>query len=204
MRPRPYLSYSQMQLVERSPETYRKVYVEGQDSFSNSAMDFGSKIGKFLENDELSGNPTTDLVLSQIPRYDLPDLSFHVQLRNGRYPIPLIAKPDSMKADYSAILEYKTGKTSWTQGKVDKNDQLTFYATCVYLSKGFIPALELVWAETETEVDEVLNIPLKVVRFTGKIKRFKTSRNVGDCLRMMKRMKDAWELIQEITEKVLV
>lgn len=196
MRPRPYLSYSQLQLVERSPDTYRRVYVEGKDGYSNSAMDFGSKIGNLLESNEMSGYADIDLVLSQIPRYELPEHEIFVSLNNGRYPIPLIAKLDSVKIDLSAGIEYKTGKGIWTQSKADKNDQITFYDTCIWLKTGHIPAFELIWAETVHEYGKV--------RFTGKIKRFKTARNMSDILRMMKRMKDAWALIQKITDEVLV
>lgn len=199
MTPRPYLSWSQMNLLERSPEKYREVYINGMPSFSNAAMGFGSKVGKELEDDESSGDAAHDFVLSQMPRLSIAEYEIHAVLASGRKgSVPLIAKLDSASGELDDIIEYKTGKAKWTKAKVDKADQLTFYATVAYLKTRRIPRrLRLVWAETEI-------LPDGTVRFTGNLYTFETRRDMGDVLRMMKRMCDAWALIQKMTEAALV
>lgn len=196
MTPRPYLSYSQLTLLERSPNQYRKVYIEGDKGFTSHEMSFGSKIAELLERDEFSGNPTEDLMLSQVPKEALPEHEIYALLVAGNKTVPLIAKPDSISIDYLSVLEYKTGRGSWSQSKVDNASQLTFYATVVWILKKQIPALELVWIETEEGPEGT--------RFTGKIRRFKTKRDMGDILRMQKRMFDAWDTIKNMTHEALV
>jgi len=198
MTPRPYLSWSQMQLLERSPEKYREVYIEGKPSFTNAAMGFGSKVGKYLEDDDLSGDAAIDLVLSQMPRLQIPEYEIHAILPNGKQPVPLIAKLDSAQKDLSRVFEYKTGMTKWTQTKADAAGQLTFYATVIYLITKKLPDLELIWAQTEREEGSA------VITFTGEIKRFKTQRHMGEIIRMMQRMRDAQETIQKMTEEALI
>lgn len=200
--PRPYLSHSQKSLLKRSPKQYRKVYLEGSPSFSNKEMGFGSIIAELLDKDELSGDPATDYVLSQVPRLGLPEHEFYAMLVAGNKTVPLIAKPDSIEPDYSEFIEYKTGRNAWTQAKVDKDPQLTFYATCIWLAKRKKPRIRLVWIETEEYED---GNGRKRVQFTGrKPKVFETTRDMGDILRMEKEMMQAWDEIKRMTEEALI
>ncbi len=197
MTPRPYLSYSQLMLFERSPDKYREIYLEGKTPFTNDGMDLGSRTADALENGEATGEADLDFVVSQLPRLEIAEHQIAAEIRVGRKIVPVIAKIDSSMADLSAILEFKTGSGKWTQGKVDRSDQLTFYAMVIWLITKKIPALRLIWAET---VREDGGPP----RFTGKTTDFTTVRHMGEILRMMERCRKAWVAIEELTNQVLI
>lgn len=198
MTPRPYLSYSQLTLFERSAEQYRKVYLLGEAGFSNGAMDFGSAFAKTLEDEEASGDALTDLVASHMPMFGLREHQTMAKIRVGKKLIPVIAKMDTCSLNLDSIGEYKTGTGKWTQGKVDRSDQITFYSMVAWLTVGHIPSnLLLAWAQTVRSEDGS-------TRFTGKIETFHTKRHMGDILRMMERCKRAWGQIERMSAEATV
>ncbi len=198
MTPRPYLSYTQLTLLERSPEKYKEIYINGGTGFTNTGMEFGSKVAEALEDGEATGDPELDFVLSAFPAYELKEEEIHADLVDHRKKIPLIAKLDSVSTDYDKVLEYKTGTTKWNQSKVDQSDQLTYYATVIYLKTNKIPKLKLVWLETEKMEDGRIRI------LSQHLKEFETKRTTSDLLLMMIRMKKAWEKIQQLSQEALL
>jgi hypothetical protein len=72
--------------------------------------------------------------------------------------------------------EYKTGKIPWTQAKVQKHDQLTFYATALKWSTGKMPEYcDLDWIETKeskTESDDFWRGSDKILNVTGRVVSF--------------------------------
>lgn len=99
---------------------------------------------------------------------------------------------------YTRFFEYKTSVRKWTQKMVDESGQITFYATAIWLAKGFIPKdIELVNIETAYEDDGRLTV-------TGNMFRFPTHRSMADVIKMTKRMRDAWKGICELCEKELI
>ena len=202
LTPREYLSYSSMDLLERNPEKWKEVYLRGEKKRINRGMAFGKKMADGLENDEDTGDMVLDLVISQLPKYELMDVAFTTEIKDKDGNIPLLAKPDTAKADYSAFNEYKTGQAPWTQHKVDTNVQITFYATCMYLKTKKIP--------TEIELDHAITVkenpedPNSRLVATGEIKKYYTHRKMSDIINMMLRMKKAWRLIQQICEEELI
>lgn len=197
MHPRPYLSHSQLVAWESGPEVYFKKYIEGKQTGISRQIAFGKEIAEALENDEETGDFEKDLVIGQLPKYEIRDKSILMTLKVGKEETPILIKPDTIKEDYSAIREYKTGTTKWTQRMVDENDQLTFYATGVYIDKKFIPKLALDHAETE--IDEAGR-----VSFTGNIRTFETERKMAQIINMMVRMRKAWKGIGEMCEKEII
>src|SRR3990167_4779087 len=74
MTPRPYLSYSQMVLFDKSPEEYYLKYFDPDHKERKTVnMAYGSKMADGLENDELTGDPILDLVMTQIPKFERRD-----------------------------------------------------------------------------------------------------------------------------------
>src|SRR3990167_3799267 len=132
MHPRPHLSYSQLMLWEKNPELFKEKYLEGRVLGTNRGQSLGKEIAEALENDTETGDIVKDLVLAQIPSYELRDKEIRMMLlglvtsrgRKTDEDVPLLIKPDSCKADHSAFLEVKTGlQGTWNQGKVNKDDQ---------------------------------------------------------------------------------
>lgn len=200
IRPRPYLSYSQLKLWESKggPDKYRDQYLFGKQGFTNRGQALGSQIANSLESGQETGDLQKDLIVAQFPKYDLMDKEIMVDLKDGKEVIPLLLKPDSCKSDHSAFYEYKTGKAgSWSQAKVDKDDQLTFYATGLYIITKKIPQLELIHAETEKD-----DIGKPVLN--GSIKSFPSRRGQGQIASMIKRIKTAWKEIGEMCEREML
>lgn len=194
MHPRPYLSYSQLVLWEKNPARYKAIYLGGRQFGTNRGQALGREIAEAIETDEETGDAVKDWVIAQLPKYELRDKEIRAILGTGKDAVPLLAKPDSCKINYLAIIEYKTGaEDSWSQAKVDRDDQLTFYATVTYLITRKIPDLDLYHAPTKLDG---LGRPVLV----GDIKRYPTKRTLLDIMKMQARMKRAWREIGEMVE----
>jgi len=198
IRPRPYLSWSSLNLFEKNPKQWIEVYIYDQKIPINKAMAYGKELADGLEAGELTGHESIDIAMIQIPKFELMDKAFEAKINDGKNEIILLAKPDTAKKDLSAFKEYKTGQGIWTQKKVDDFGQITFYATAIWLKTKKIPQdIELVWIETATQLDGKIEA-------TGTIKRFVTKRTAIDCLKMCARIKRAWQGIKKLTEDELL
>lgn len=200
--PRPYLSWSSLDLFERSVEQWKQVYLYGKKMPINRGMAFGRDMAEGLEHEKVTGNPILDLIMERLPKFEIMDKPITAEIREGKKIIPLLAKPDSMKTDGSAFKEYKTGQKLWSRKQVDESGQITFYATVLFLKNGKIPwDIELVHVETEKEDKNALDAR---IRPTGAIYRHPTIRNISQVLNMMIRMKKCWQEIERITAEELL
>lgn len=189
-----------LKMLETSPKSYKKTYIEGIPLGVNRGMALGKEIATAVEEDEDTGDIVKDLIIAKFPKYELRDKQMYIDLVVGKEKVPLRIQPDSCKADLSAFYEYKTGAGPWTQKIVDANSQLTFYATGIYILTKKIPEIELVWAPT-TKVTGPDGIERP--ELTGDIHRFKTVRHTADILNMMVRMRKAWKKIDQLMQEEL-
>ena len=188
LTPRPYLSYSQLILWERSPEDYVEQYIYGQKR-TNQYMELGKVVAEMLETDEEQDDPGLEMVRTYMPRYPKNEFQIEMSFKG----IPLLGKLDGFDPAGRRIGEYKTGK-KWTQRMVDESDQLTFYSILVWLAfKDWPSEIKLHWAETKMEGTDL--------KFTGQIKTFNAHRGMNDALRMYPRIQSAWEGIKKVSEK---
>ncbi len=199
---RDYLSWSSLNLLEKSEEAWIRKYIYGEKTPVNRGMVFGKVMAESLENDELSGDIILDLVMSKIPKFEIRDKEFFSELKDGKKTYKILCKPDSMKADMTGFTEDKSGPwkngIGWTKKKVDELGQITFYATGMFLKTGKIPSdIELV--DVETQKDENGKISA-----TGNLRIIKTSRTMSEILNMIVRMKKACRKIEVICERELL
>lgn len=198
IRPRPYLSWSQLSTLESSERQYIKTYIYDQPMRENEGMAFGKEVAESLETGEATGNLQTDIQLLDFPKLDVMEYKIEHNIRVGQDIVPILSRIDTAREDLTAFYEYKTGSTSWNQAKADAHGQITFYATAIYELTGKIPEeMKLIWAPTERNAEN------KIV-FTGEILHFKTTRTVADIIKMKIRMKKAWDRIGWLTEKAYV
>ena len=196
--PRPYISFSHISLFDMNPQKYVKQYIYGKKQRITRNMAYGSLMADGLENDESTGDPVLDMMMAKIPKFEIRDKSFEVDLKDGKSKITLLCKPDTMKADMTAFKEYKTSVRPWTQKMADESGQVTFYATGMWLKTKKIPQdIELIDVVIEYNEDGSL-IP------TGEIKTFKTKRTMVDIIKMTGRIKRAWAGINKLCEKELL
>lgn len=185
-------------LWEKSPQLYKESYLEGKKFGTNRGQALGKEIAEALETGVETGDVVKDLTIAQIPSYEIRDKEIRMTLGKGKDEVPLLIKPDSCKADYSAFLEIKTGlEGNWSQSKVNKDDQITFYTTGFYVLTKKIPAAELIHAPTKQ--DEIGRPSL-----VGEIKRYPTTRTLLDIMKMQVRMKKAWREIGMMVESEII
>lgn len=202
MHVRKYLSWSSMNLVERNPEQWKRVYLYDERMGTNRGMAFGKQMAEGLENDEATGDTALDMVMTQLPKFDIKDKEFFAELKNGKETIQILCKPDTMRPDMTAFKEYKTSQKRWTKRQVDDDNgpggQIGFYAMGMFLRTGKIPGdIELVEIETKATLDAKIEC-------TGAIFRHHTTRSMGQILKMMIRAKKAWAKINKICEDELL
>lgn len=191
-----------MNLFESNIENWKRVYLHGEQMRVNRGMAFGRKMAEGLENEEATGDPILDLLMERLPKFELMDKPVMAILKNGKYSVPLLAKPDSMKADMTAFIEYKTGQEPWSRKQVDESGQVTFYATVLFILSGKIPHdIELVHVQTAKQGEGGVDARIAA---TGEIHRHPTKRSMGQILNMMVRMKRAWQGIQQVTAEEML
>jgi len=166
----------------------------------NRGMAYGRIMAEGLEEGEATGDPLLDLMIAAIPKYGIMDKPIYAELKRsrGEEPIKLLAKPDSREEDYSGFWEYKTGQEPWSQSKVDRFGQITFYNTVMYLITGKVDR-KMGLVHVKTRKDEAGRIEP-----TGDIFTYKTHRTMQDTLNMMVRMKKAWEGMERLSEQELL
>lgn len=190
LNPRGYLSWTQVDMWERSPERYIRQYVHGAAGFENSGMTFGKEVSQALENGAESDDTLMEALVAILPRYQLPEHEIRAILKTPYGNVELLGKLDTFGRDPIRFREYKTGRVPWTQAKANKHRQLLHYAALVYLLHGKLPTeVWLDWAETE-EVDGE-------VRLTGKILSFHVKIDLRDVLEYLA---DVCRVAREIDE----
>lgn len=204
--PRPYLSFTQMDVLEQSEQKYCEIYFEGKKRLINRGMAFGKIADEADENGELTGDATLDLLMSQIPEIGKPQ--YEIGDKTGKEPVTLGGVPLYGKLDRGRKLpsrfigqERKTGIGRWTQKMVDESAQVTFYFTLIYAAFKIKPEnVEFTLWYIPTEYDASGRI-----QCTGENPiPFKTTRKFSDILAMSARQNRAWTRIQELSIEQLV
>lgn len=175
--PRGYLSFSQVSLWQSSRERYKKLYFDGDQSYSlsNPGLTYGSIVAEALEHGKETGDLLTDTAMELLTKYDTRDVEIQAEFKTKYGYITILGKPDMLDSETFAFREVKTGKVKWTQKKAEKWLQLRFYATLIYLKHGVIPpTVFLDWIETF--VDDGVTKP------TGHIETFEVEISMKDVL----------------------
>lgn len=125
---RPYSWSQHSQFRDYSPEEWFQSYVLGIKKPSNKRMEYGSIVGKRIEND-----PS---YIPQLPREGVCE--YGVEVKMGK--IDLVGYMDSFCIDKKIINEFKTSSPfGWNQDKVDDTykagGQLTFYCLLLLLKE---------------------------------------------------------------------
>lgn len=164
--PKLYLSYSQWDMWKKNPERYKREYFEKGKKLDTAALRFGSSTAKMIEDRE------HEIMLPGLPVYSENEYEVRTVV-NG---VPVFSKLDSYDPNANVFIDHKTGKIPWTQSKVQKHDQLPWYATVLKWSIGTMPDYcDLVYIETEDskiEVESFFTVEKKI-KYTGKIITFR-------------------------------
>ena len=104
--PRPYPSWSQLNLFERSPKGYSRSYLEGWKSLDNKYIRLGKKLADRLELGLPSDDKTIEHVVNFLPK--TPEVEFGIKA--NFCGVPLLGRLDGFDPRNKKITEYKTGK----------------------------------------------------------------------------------------------
>lgn len=166
---RDYISWSQYSLYKQSPEEYKRRYIDGEDGYTNEAMEFGKNVAEGLEN----GSDDIEIETIRLIMPNYPKREFDItEVYKG---IKLKGKLDLFNPNKKIIGEIKTGKQKWTQERADKHGQLKFYnLLCLARYKTMAKEINLYWFETDNSEEEI--------KLTGKHKVFKVNHRLSDIL----------------------
>lgn len=145
---------------------FQDKYYRGIESPVTPELAFGKKIGELLEIGDAS--------LAHIPHGDVAEKKLEFEVDG----IPVLGYVDSFRTEDNFIIEFKTGKTPWTQGRVNKHFQLDVYSLGVEILEGKVnDECMLVWLETE-KVDKpregrCAHATAYDIQFTGKVREFR-------------------------------
>lgn len=130
--PRNYLSYSAMMMWIKSPERFKKEYFEGAPKLDTKYLRFGKGMAESRQQRELQPGQFTEY-----------------EIRVNVCGVPVLSFIDFYDSNTHEFEDDKTGKIPWTDSKVQKLDQLPFYATALKWQTGVIPKRCYInWLET--------------------------------------------------------
>ena len=197
MTPRPYLSWTQLDLIERSEKKYVDIYFNDGKIPINKGMAFGRDMSDALEKEELTGDALTDILLSKLPTVGTREYKIKTILND----VPLFGKLDDWSKSKLVLNEDKSGVNRWTQKMADKHGQIDFYCTLIYSKYGIKPEdLELYLRYLPTQYNDQGDIEP-----TGEDPIiFRTHRTFSDVLKMSVRQKKAWARIKELAIEQIV
>lgn len=190
IRKNDYLSWSQYSLWQTSKREYWKRYGLGENRSANKYFAKGKELAEGLEYGE-EGITTDDMlsvVLDAVPKLDIMEFKLETHLKNGE---KLLSYLDSYTDDLPEFYEYKTGKEPWTQERVDKHDQMLFYALSIFIDSGrtYIPSSKLFWIETE-QTEQGL-------KYTGLVQEFTRNYEIEELLAFEDKLIACIEEIEE-------
>ena len=137
--PKKYLSFSQIELWIKSPESYRKRYYPeiAPPQFTTVYMAFGNEVTEAMERNEPH--------VAFIPRHKTFELKLEVEVEG----VPILAFVDNIDMETIAFNEQKTTMTSWSENKIKKHIQLDIYSLLLQIKFGRVTdECNLVWAGT--------------------------------------------------------
>lgn len=171
--PRGYLSWSQIDLIERNPQKYIDRYLYGQEEPENKYMKFGTETHENLQE----GRKETCIVC---------------KITRNKQTIKLLGYLDDLNGDTQ--IEYKTATKLWSERKAKDHGQMKLYALIHYKNTGVIPNQELRCHETANIGGMIL---------TGEHRAYPIKYELKDMLEMEARVWKAHDKIIALVEKEL-
>lgn len=141
--PKPHLSFSAISLWLSSKETFRKKYYgEAYKNPTSPEMRFGNYVTEAMERKEEW--------VAFIPRLE----KFEHEMLVDVDGVKILAFVDSVTLKDGKFYEQKTGRTKWTQSKVNRHMQLDLYSLLLQITEGHVQdECTLVWVETKKTQD---------------------------------------------------
>lgn len=198
--PRTYLSASQMECWLSNPARYRKEYFENGDKLDTKYLRFGSDIAKMIEEGRYK-ELFPDLIV-----YDEHEYEIRCEIAG----IPILSYLDSYDPVNNVFRDNKTGIVPWTQTRVQKSNQMLFYATALKWKTGKMPEYcDLDWLETRERVtekvdfwrdgDTIINVTGRIISFHREFDEREIERMENLIIRVANEISEAYiKFLEEI------
>jgi len=182
--PRNYLSHTQIETWRKSKKEYRARYYDGKPMYQTPELEFGKRVAEQYE--ALHKDPDAPVehpVIKRIPRGDVPEYELKCEVRG----VPIVGYIDSFDTNMQRVHEVKTGKTPWSQARVDRHPQLKMYCAAMRsLTGSYNPYVYLHWIETRnttggTMIDG-MSFGKRVIELTGELATLHTVVTHNDLL----------------------
>lgn len=213
--PKPHLSYTQWHLWISNPTRYMKEYFENGDKLDTRFLRFGKGMAQLVEDlckimfttpdraqaiENLAiDNPMSENMKVVLMNLEIEGISEYKIECKVKHIIPCLSYIDKYLERLNCFREYKSGKGAWTKSKVQKHEQLVFYATTLKWSGKPVPEYcDLDWVETAEEQQESVDFWRqggKILDVTGRIVSFHREFDEREIERMENLIeKVAWEI----------
>jgi len=160
----------------QNPARYKREYFENEEKLDTKYLRFGKGAAQAREGREVKEG--------EFPEYEI------MAYIKG---VPVLSFLDFYDSNNHIFEEDKTGKVPWTQTKVQKHEQLPFYATMLRAKTGKMPeSCILNWFETREQEGAGFQ---NEIEFTGVVKSFKREFDERECDRIE-------ELILKVAEEI--
>jgi len=197
--PKGYLSHTQIDMWIKDKKQYRRMYYEGRQMYQTPEIEFGRSVARQYEMLHTEENwPVDHPVIRRIPRGTRPEFEVRAEIES----IPLLGFIDSYDENSGIIHELKTGKTPWTQARVDKHGQLKIYS--LLLKKMFgkhNPYVQLHWLPTATtkkkDIIDGIGFTSNEITLTGDVETFHTTISITDLFDYTRLIKQVYSEIVE-------
>lgn len=196
--PKSYLSWSSLNCWLSNPKRFRREYFEGLEKLNTRYLQYGKGIAKLIEEGK--------------HKELLPDLityaSSEFEIRAKIKGIPVLCYLDSYDPVKNVLREYKTGTQPWDMARVQKHDQLTFYAAALKSAYGKMPEYcDLDWIETKEDKSSkgglqnsgAINVTGRIISFHREFDERELERIEDLILKVAEEISDAYkEFIKEL------
>lgn len=178
------------------PKYIRKYILEQDISFSTKYTEYGNKFGLAMETDKDTDDELINLAKEIVPKYKYREKVLEAVLETKDGWFVLMGKLDTFDDNPVMMREYKTGGPKWTDGRVNKSNQIIHYVSLIYLIYGKLPEkAHLDWLETHIVNGEV--------KLTGKYQEFEIKKTLMDVLVYLSKVTKIAKEIDELCRQKL-
>lgn len=161
--PKGYLSYSALTCFKTSKKRFAVEYFENGDRLNTAELRYGKFIAKLIEKNEHK------TMLPSLTVYDVHEYEIKVKIDG----VPLLSYIDNCKPDFTSFRDDKTGVKPWNNVRVQKLNQLLFYAVAIRAKHGKAPKDAYIdWIETVKFTPTGLHHGDNI-RATGRVESFR-------------------------------
>lgn len=196
------LSWSQLQVWEKSPRQYIKKYINGEKTFVNKYMLFGTMIHDAIAQGSAE-DEQLNMLITLVPRIGNPNTPLTADFTIGKTVVHLNGYADDADLVTDRLIEYKAAKEEdtdgdviWSQEIAEEHGQLKFYGLIHLINVKRYLNTELVHIHSTEDKDGELGV-------TGEFEVYNKTINPDDIADIMERIAKFVKWCENLTPEML-